>query len=88
MAQVSSPKRAQPAAAERVRSHGLHVSNIMPAPTRLTKEALQTLFARAAARRAERGAFLETLRMILRTGLIDEAGDLLRLERRLKPRHT
>lgn len=60
----------------------------MPAHTRVTKEALQALFARAAAKRAERGAFLETLRTILRRHLIDEPGDLLRLERRLRPRDT
>jgi hypothetical protein len=57
----------------------------MTAPTRLTKEALQALFARAAARRAERRVFLETLRTILRTHLLD-VGDLLRPERRLRPR--
>jgi len=51
-----------------------------------TKAALQALFARAAARRAERRVFLETLRAILRARLIDEPGELLRLERRLRPR--
>jgi hypothetical protein len=58
----------------------------MATRSRPTKAALQALFARAAARRAERRVFLQTLRAILRTRLIDEPVELLRLERRLKPR--
>jgi hypothetical protein len=51
-----------------------------------TRAALQAVFARAAARRAERRVFLQTLRTILRTRLIDEPAELLRPERRLRPR--
>jgi len=50
------------------------------------KEALQALFARAAARRAERRVFLQTLRTILREHLIPEPQLLLSLDRRLSPR--
>jgi hypothetical protein len=52
----------------------------------LSTEALQALFARAAARRAERRVFLQTIRTILRERLIAEPLLLLRPERRLRPR--
>jgi hypothetical protein len=58
----------------------------MSARSRATKEAIQALFARAAARRAERRVFLQTLRTILKSGIDEHWELLLRPERRLRPR--
>jgi hypothetical protein len=62
------------------------VLGMMSKRSHLSKDALQALFARAAARRAERRLFVQTLRKILRKLLIAEPLVLLSPERRLTPR--
>jgi hypothetical protein len=51
-------------------------------------ETLQALFARAAARRAERSVFVQTLREILTRRLTLEPMLLLRIDRRRTPREA
>jgi hypothetical protein len=52
------------------------------------RERLQALFARAAARRAERRVFVQTLREILARRLTLEPMLLLRIDRRRTPREA
>ena len=53
-----------------------------------SRKALQELFVRASARRAERRRFVETLRKILEQRLLAQPLLLLRIERRLVTRET
>jgi hypothetical protein len=53
-----------------------------------TRESLQTLFARAASRRAERRVFVDTLRRILERRLTFEPLLVLKLDRRRTPREA
>jgi cob(I)alamin adenosyltransferase len=53
-----------------------------------TRESLQALFARAAARRAERRVFVATLRRILERRLTVVPLLLLKLDRRRTPREA
>ena len=53
-----------------------------------TRESLQALFARAAARRAERRIFVATLRRILERRLTVEPVLLVKLDRRRTPREA
>jgi hypothetical protein len=52
----------------------------------MSREALQELFARASARRAERRRFVETLRKVLAQRGAAEPMLLQRIDRRAKPR--
>jgi hypothetical protein len=61
---------------------------MVPRRSHLSREALQALFARAAARRADRRVFVQTLRTILRERLIDTSQLLQRLDSRLIPREA
>lgn len=53
-----------------------------------SRKTLQALFARAAARRAERGVFVETVRKILTRRVRLEPMLLLNLDRRRTPREA
>jgi len=59
-----------------------------PSRSSPTRKALQALFARAAARRAERRVFVQTLRRILNRRVTLEPMLLLRLDRRRAPREA
>jgi hypothetical protein len=60
----------------------------MEKPAPFSRQALQDLFARASARRAERRRFIETLRQIVEQHLTPETLPVLKLDRRQVPREA